>query len=118
MVGVAAAADGDIAGLSTVQYLLNSFQGLGLGVGYSSAVRPLDDAVFFWGSQWPVGWAETTNSVWLALAGGDKVQCGIKRDTLKAHCWGSNAPVVEEHTEMPGLAGAGAGRRKGVRADV
>lgn len=104
MVSAAAAADGDIGGLPAVQYLLTSFHGLGLGVGYSSAIRPLDDAVFYWGTQRPMGSAETTNSVWLALAGGDKVQCGIKRDTLMTHCWGSDAPAVEAHREIPALA--------------
>lgn len=93
---LAAAATPAAAELPVVSYLLSNFQRVGLAQGSSSAIRSLDDTLYFWGLQIPVGSEHTTSDhTWLSVDGDTAYECGIERVTLKTICWGTDKAVCE-----------------------
>jgi len=93
------------AELPAVSYLLSNFQLMGLGQGSSSAVRSLDDELYFWGDQIPVGSERTTSQyTWLSVDGHTGYECGIERVTLQTMCWGTDKQVCRRD----GWGGGGA----------
>eukprot|EP00170_Pyropia_yezoensis_P007242 contig_29587_g7264 len=93
----ATAASSATALLEPVEALLSRFVFLGVGQGFSSAVRSLDDTLYFWGDQVPTNSLDVASSAtWLTVEGGTNVECGIVRTTLKVRCWGASNPIVSE----------------------
>ena len=91
----AATASSASAASAPVEALLSNFVFLGVGQGFSSAVRSLDDSLYFWGNQVPTTSLEVAESAtWLTVEGGEGVECGIVRSTLKVRCWGASSAVV------------------------
>ena len=82
------------AELPVVTYLLSNFQLMGLAQGSSSSIRALDDSLYFWGDQIPVGSEQTTSQyTWLSVDGHTGYECGIERVTLQTMCWGTDKQV-------------------------
>ena len=95
------------AELPAVSYLLSNFQLMGLGQGSSSAVRSLDDELYFWGDQIPVGSERTTSQyTWLSVDGHTGYECGIERVTLHTMCWGTDKQVCRRDGWGVGLLGS------------
>ncbi|GAB0495768.1 hypothetical protein MMPV_007073 [Pyropia vietnamensis] len=83
------------AELPVVAYMLSNFQMMGLAQGSSSAIRALDDALYFWGDQIPVNSEQSTSQyTWLSLDSHTGYACGIERVTLQIMCWGVDKQVV------------------------
>lgn len=82
------------AELPVVTYMLSNFQLMGLAQGSSSAIRALDDALYFWGDQIPVNSEESTSQyTWLSVDSHTGYACGIERVTLQVMCWGVDQEV-------------------------
>lgn len=82
------------AELPVVTYMLSNFQMMGLAQGSSSAIRALDDALYFWGDQIPVNSEQSTSQyTWLSVDSHTGYACGIERVTLQVICWGVDKQV-------------------------
>lgn len=80
--------------LPVVTYMLSNFQLMGLAQGSSSAIRALDDALYFWGDQIPVNSEQSTGQyTWLSVDSHTGYACGIERVTLQIMCWGVDKQV-------------------------
>lgn len=81
--------------LPVVTYMLSNFQLMGLAQGSSSAIRALDDALYFWGDQIPVNSEQSTGQyTWLSVDSHTGYACGIERVTLQIMCWGVDKQAV------------------------